>query len=402
MLWKPIVDKAQVVEVKLISKMDYKPQYELWDGSKTMLMGYGLTLSGDIDLPSPTLTFKEGDSVKLVLRNMSQPAPHTIHLHGLDVDQENDGVPQFSWVVKHAEEKPYHFVAPHAGTYLYHCHIASSLHVQAGMWGLLIVRPADDSNTTWDGGYPYTKDYGWITSELDTTWHTDDVINHDFDDNKTPVLDFYPQYFLINGKGEHQLKENESIAVNAEIDDVVYLRLANMGFYGNKFTFPAELNAKIVSSDGRPLPEVEISNTLDVFPGERYGVLIQSQALLDTEILVDYFNLNTFQTENTQSVGVTITNKTDIEDDQLNKQHIIVYPVPADKLFHVVLPEQIKSIDKIEVVSVNGSLMKSIPKGDTGLKPKLYTFDASSWAKGVYFVKVHTQNRIFTRKLIVP
>jgi len=120
----------------------------LADGKIIKSMGYSLRLSENPGVPGPTLVYYEGDSVTIDLWNVSQGAPHTIHLHGLDVDQQNDGVPHLSFTVGHMEHGFYRFKAPHPGTYLYHCHVVSAIHVQGGMYGLLIVKPKNEENKT--------------------------------------------------------------------------------------------------------------------------------------------------------------------------------------------------------------------------------------------------------------
>ena len=95
------------------------------------VFGFAQSLGEQPGVPGPTLEMNEGDSVHIDLWNVSQGAPHTIHLHGLDVDQQNDGVPHLSFDVHHMDHGYYHFKAPHAGTYLYHCHVASTIHVHS-------------------------------------------------------------------------------------------------------------------------------------------------------------------------------------------------------------------------------------------------------------------------------
>ena len=291
--------------VMLISKIDFQPQYELHDGTLVELMGYSKTLGGALVLPSPTLEFEEGDSVNLSFWNLSQGPPHTIHLHGLDVDQQNDGVPMLSFDVSHDDTGSYFFKASHPGTYIYHCHVTSVLHVQAGMYGLLIVRPKNNPNQTWNGGYDFDSEKAWMLSELDTNWHHDSIINHDHDPMATthPILPYKPQHFLVNGKSESQL---QLMPYTASVGEVVFLRLANIGYYGNRVTFPAGLNAVVVSSDGRPLPSQIYTDNLEIYPGERYGILVEAVSEFNSTIEVDYINLNTQEVENTQSVEVNI------------------------------------------------------------------------------------------------
>ena len=52
----------------------------------------------DRHLPSAHIEPIEGQLTQIEFLNQSS-MPHTIHLHGLDVDQANDGVPQTSAVV---------------------------------------------------------------------------------------------------------------------------------------------------------------------------------------------------------------------------------------------------------------------------------------------------------------
>lgn len=309
--------------VMLISKVDFQPQYELHDGNIIGLMGYSQTIGGALNIPSPTLVFEEGDSVNLSFWNLSQGAPHTIHLHGLDVDQENDGVPSLSFDVVHDDTGSYYFKAPHPGTYLYHCHVTSVLHVQGGMYGLLIVHPKNDQNHTWDNGYYYHSEEAWLMSEIDTNWHHDTIINHPYDPQATmhPILPYNPQHFLINGKSESQLQDYVM-----SLNEKVYMRLANIGYYGNQVVFPAELNAKVVSSDGRPLPQAVNSDTVNLYPGERFGVLLESNVEFNDTISINYVNLNTQQGESTQQVPVSVQLFVELEE---NENDILFYPNPA-------------------------------------------------------------------------
>jgi FtsP/CotA-like multicopper oxidase with cupredoxin domain len=382
----PRIIEAQIDTTHTIfSKMDIAPQHTLWDGNQTMLMGYTSLMGGVIDIPGPILVYTEGDSVELKLRNMSQSAPHTIHLHGLDVDQQNDGVPHLSFVVDHNETKSYFFKAPHPGTYIYHCHVTSTLHVQAGMYGLLIIKPVGSNNLTWNGGYSYHQENAWMTSEIDTIWHTDSIINqpHDTITGQTLMPDYLPQYFLVNGRSEHQLSDL-GIAINASVDEVVLLRLANVGFYGNRFVFPSQLGARIISSDGRPLPVEEITDTLTILPGERYQVLLESATEFSDSVAVSYFNMNTKQDMNIQYVPVHIQGF--LSNVELNETIISVYPNPVkDKLY-------VDNVNKetLKIFNVNGQLVLNVE--NTGI------IDVSMFPKGVYFLRAGDKTSKFIKQ----
>lgn len=385
------VSIAQVKIERVISKMDLTPQYELSDGNLVRLMGYTKLIGGAIDLPAPTLYFNEGDSVNLKLWNLSQNAPHTIHLHGLDVDQQNDGVPALSWEVYHNETKTYEFIAPHAGTYIYHCHVATAIHLQGGMYGMLIVLPADSSKTTWLGGYNYEKDYSWMTSELDTNWHEDTLFNHAYDTGNTmmpiQVLEYEPQHFLVNGKSEQQLIDS-TISISGNINEVIYLRLANIGYHGNKFIFPNSLNAQIVSSDGRPLPNIEISDSLIITPGERYGVLLEGSSALIDSIQVDYFNLNSGIVMNSQYVDVVIQNTISIDEILNNESQFELYPNPVKDIINISFTDKNKVVNA-NIFNIEGRLIKSILNLQEKSKE---TINLSSIPSGIFFIQFKNQN----------
>ena len=397
LLFTGTITSAQVVNVNLFSKMDVSPQYTLWDGSNTMLMGYTELLGEAIDLPSPLIIVNEGDSVDLSLTNFSQPAPHTIHLHGLDVNQQNDGVPHLSFQIPHDSTGHYYFVAPHAGTYLYHCHVLSTLHVQAGMYGMLIVRPTNGSNTTWNGGYTFDSEHAWLFSEIDTNWHTFSVINDPWDpqSNSQLLLDYAPQYFLVNGLSEQQLYSNEA-SVNASVGEVVYMRLANIGYYGNRVIFPEHVNAKIISSDGRPLPSEVVTDTVSIMPGERYGVLVEPTIETNSFINIDYFNLNTQQTANTQKVPLNVDGF--IGYIVTEKNQMLIYPNPTNDYFNVILPETLKEVE-IVVTNMLGQIVYStkIQLLDTDR----YTLETLDWDEGIYLIQFDSQNGQLTEKIII-
>lgn len=315
--------------VQLVSKIDFQEQYELHDGNLIHLMGFTQLIGAPINIPGPTLTFEEGDSVNLSLFNLSQGAPHTIHLHGLDVDQQNDGVPQLSFSVEHDSIGHYYFKAPHPGTYIYHCHVMSVLHVQAGMYGLLIVKPKSDPNVTWENGHAFDNEYAWMMSEVDTNWHHDSIINHPHDSMSMMddmILPYQPQHFLINGKSESQLSAN---SVVASVGEELYFRLANIGYYSNRIIFPAGMNAQVVASDGRPLPNSFNSDTVDVFPGERFGVLLEADSEFTDIIQVEYVDMNTHSVTNTQDVTLTISGFVGL--DETPSPLDLVYPNPANQ-----------------------------------------------------------------------
>lgn len=302
------------------------------DGTSLRVFGFADDPLLESPVPGYTIEVNEGDSVIIDFLNFSQGAPHTIHLHGLDVNQANDGVPHLSFEVFHMEHGYYRFRAPHAGTYLYHCHVVSSIHVQAGMYAMLIVHPPDGSKTTWEGGYEYHSEWRLMMSEMDKAWHHDSVLVHPYDTSgdmhMVHIPEYHPQYFLVNGLSDQQLRQQSPLS--AEVNGSIYLRLANMGFLKNRVIFPPGLNARIVSSDGRPLPVEEETDTVHIHPGERYGVLCSATAEVTDSIRIEYINMNTGLIDSIQYVRYTIEGFLSADDANEDRVAVRQFPNPSD------------------------------------------------------------------------
>ncbi len=327
------------------------------DSNTIRTFGFAEKLSENPPIPSATLHVKEGDSVNIDFWNVSQGAGHTIHLHGLDVDQANDGVPHLSFTVEHMEHGYYRFKAPHPGTYLYHCHVISSIHVQAGMYGMLIVHPKNDSLKTWDGGYAFEQDRAFLTSEIDTFWHQDSVLDqgHNSMVHTAVIPKYNPQFFLINGRASRTEQNKEFI--QAKRGERVYIRLANLGNLGNHYVFPPDLQAEIVSSDGRPLPDSERNDSLWIMPGERYGILIEPASQFTDTIRLDYVDLNNRQVEGHGGIPVIISGDISIEEHEPIR--IRAYPNPGSGRLTLQTPTDFNPI-KATVYNLQGAVLQQV------------------------------------------
>jgi len=115
-------------------------------------------------VPGPEIRVKEGEWVKVNFTNKTHDF-HTIHWHGMQLANEMDGVPmETQFPVAYGQTFQYLFRAQPAGTHFYHCHNMTPLHIQAGMYGALIVESDDDPVHKL---FPYTRDYTLVLSEID-------------------------------------------------------------------------------------------------------------------------------------------------------------------------------------------------------------------------------------------
>lgn len=94
-------------------------------------------------VPGPELRLTVGDVLEVRLRNRDIARGVTLHWHGYDVPNDQDGVPGVTQdAVLPGQEFVYRFRADQAGTYWYHTHAVSDVGVRMGLYGVLVVRPA--------------------------------------------------------------------------------------------------------------------------------------------------------------------------------------------------------------------------------------------------------------------
>jgi FtsP/CotA-like multicopper oxidase with cupredoxin domain len=92
--------------------------------------------------PGPVIRAIQGQMVEVRLVNASVPDGVTLHWHGVDVPNAEDGVAGVTQnAVPVGGSFTYRFVADHVGTYWYHSHQVSHTQVQRGLLGALVVTP---------------------------------------------------------------------------------------------------------------------------------------------------------------------------------------------------------------------------------------------------------------------
>jgi FtsP/CotA-like multicopper oxidase with cupredoxin domain len=99
-----------------------------------------LTFDGRI--PGPELRVRQGDLVEVKLVNDDVDAGVTIHWHGVDVPNAEDGVAGVTQdAVRPGHAFTYRFRMRQVGTFWYHTHEVSSEGVRRGLYGVLISEP---------------------------------------------------------------------------------------------------------------------------------------------------------------------------------------------------------------------------------------------------------------------
>ena len=110
------------------------------------------------NMPGPTIEINQGDRVRIVLHN-KLPEPTTLHLHGLELPNDMDGVPYLLQdPIKPGQEFVYELTVHQEGTFFYHSH--EGMQETMGMVGLFIVHPAEPYAITVD------RDFALISQEF--------------------------------------------------------------------------------------------------------------------------------------------------------------------------------------------------------------------------------------------
>ena len=360
----------------------------MWDGRIIRVYGMASKLSEAPHIPAKTLYCNEGDTLVLKALSISQGDHHTVHLHGMDATTPNDGDPATSFWLNHQQDTNYTVYAAHAGTYLYHCHVADVLHVQMGMYGLIVVKPRDGSNTAWTGGPAFDRAYNWILSEVDPVWH-DTIPKHDAIADTVHIPPYHPKYFLINGKSETQLPVNDSIVIKATAGQTIYLRAGSIGFFYERLIFPSWMYARKIDSDGRPLDEAIQNDTIEIAPGERFGILLDAQSVQSDNINIEFLNMNTDSVWSTQHVPVIIASSS-VEKNIVGTRRLSIFPNPAGTS----ITFSVKGLEEVQADVKIFNVLGKIVYQSTALLP--LQIDIHSFPAGIYNAVLHLAHKSFS------
>lgn len=207
-------------------------QWEVAPGEMKSAMAY----NGQV--PGPEIRVHEGDRVEIIVQNqLSQPT--VLHLHGLTVPNQMDGVPFITQdpIMPGGSFRYVFTVRDQPGTYVYHSHFNSTEQVGKGLFGAFIVEGK--------GKPPWDEEY---------TVFTDDG----------------PLGYGLNGKSFPATQP-----LTADLGDTVLIRLANDG----SMIHPMHLHGyhfRVIAEDGFALKHPYFADTLMIAPGQRFDVVVQA------------------------------------------------------------------------------------------------------------------------------
>ena len=277
------------------------------DGRSVTVWGFTNGSSGGMMMggtfPSPAIRVREGQIVHTVFNNSGMMWLHTIHHHGIEPSDMNDGVGHTSFDV--SGTYTYQWKASHAGTYFYHCHTNTVLHAEMGMYGVLIVDPADGSKSAFTGGPFYDVEAIWAADEFDSSWH-----NKSWDagtcGGDVGLNNLRADYFIISGvDGANSALTDPRVAVTMALGQTLLVRYITAGYYPQRINL-GTLEANIVASDGRALPTPVLSSGFSTTAAERYDLIITPTTSGVYPVVIEFLDWVTGAVRGTATTQITV------------------------------------------------------------------------------------------------
>lgn len=219
----------------------------------TDIWGYGGTA------PGPVLRVAQGGRLQRRLLN-GLPQAHSIHWHGIRIDNAMDGVPGLTQaVVEPGDSFDYDFVLPDAGTYWYHSHNRSMEQVARGLHGALIVE--EDTPPDIDREEVLVLD-DWLidpeTGQISGDFESPQARSH---------AGRLGNLVLTNGIFDKTMTVQRNERLRLRLINAANARIFVLGLFG--------LEGWTMALDGMPLPAPEpLEEVVVLGPGQRADLIV--------------------------------------------------------------------------------------------------------------------------------
>jgi FtsP/CotA-like multicopper oxidase with cupredoxin domain len=218
------------------------------DGAELRMLAY----NGSI--PGPTLQVDQGSEITVQVRNDGD-VEATVHWHGLRLENQYDGVPDETQVpIPIGGTYTCRVRFPDAGFYWYHPHIREDFGLEMGLYGTIVVEPADP-------GY-------WPAADRQLTLTLDDLLVED--GHIAPFRRSGPTFVAMGRYGNVMLINGETrFSGQAAAGEVVRLYVANTA-NTRIFNFAIRgARAKLVGGDSGRYERETFTGEILLAPSER-------------------------------------------------------------------------------------------------------------------------------------
>ncbi len=211
-------------------------------------------------IPGPRLHVKQGDKLRIVVRNRL-PESTSIHWHGMILPNEMDGP-------SHVTQDPilpggnfvYEFTANQWGTYFYHPHDNPDRSQALGLYGALIIDPANPADEV-------RTDHDYVIQIQE--WLRREGLTYP----AMPMDGMQPNFFTVNGRAYPATD-----TIRMRVGETLKVRLIGTQ---TGFIHPMHIHGGpflVVARDGEPIPASArfLADTINVGPGQRYDVVWQA------------------------------------------------------------------------------------------------------------------------------
>jgi FtsP/CotA-like multicopper oxidase with cupredoxin domain len=248
-------------------------------GNATVRM---LAYNGSI--PGPTLAVREGSEIAVNFVNEGD-LEGTIHWHGLRLENRYDGTHETQRPVPVGEGFTYHVQFPDPGVYWYHPHIRQDYGQELGLYGNIVVVPAED-------GY-------WPPANRELALTLDDLLL-DEDGRIAPfspheathvAMGRFGDTFLVGGETDPRFEVRAGEVVRLLLTNTANTRVFNVAVGGARM--------KLVGGDSGRMEREELVDEVLLAPSERAVVDVlfgePGDAVLQHRTPEQTYALGTFQ-----------------------------------------------------------------------------------------------------------
>ena len=311
--------------------------------------------------PAPTIMLEQGQEFYLNLTNVGMVMrpdlfdPHSAHFHGFpESSTVYDGLPESGLSIGQGATLTYYYKLNDPGTYMYHCHVEATEHMQMGMLGNLYVRAAQNG-TSYEyplgSGKTYTQ-FAYNDEDGSTGYDVEYPIQlgsfdgafHDASESTQPLpfalmVDDYP---MINGRGypdtadartdafpvsdgannTGQLPNGDlavptsqpvSSLIEATAGEKVLLRISNLAITRFYTLQSLGIPMQVVGKDAKQLRTADgatnlyyNTNSVTVGGGESYDVILDTTGVPPGTYYLSTANLN-YLSNDTEEFGGMMT-----------------------------------------------------------------------------------------------
>jgi FtsP/CotA-like multicopper oxidase with cupredoxin domain len=204
-------------------------------------------------IPGPTLKVREGSAVVVEIENQGD-LEATVHWHGLRLENGYDGTHQTQRPMGQGETYTAHVTFPDPGVYWYHPHIREDYGQEMGLYGNVLVEPAD-------------PDY-WPPVHREVALTLDDILIEDGEvapfsraETTHSAMGRFGNVLLVGGETD--------LSLTARLGEVVRFYLTNTA---NTRVFKValpEAQIKLVGGDSGHVEHEKLVNDVILAPSER-------------------------------------------------------------------------------------------------------------------------------------